>query len=424
MLYRILSQTQKIFVYSRFLHPLKLQQVNLPERMPSPFAQQPHPLALNAAQDLQHRLERNLIPGHDFFSRNDGRQFGVLVGQTMLGELAYLSAFSHEVNGQSSMPGFVPPLSNSSSVSGALTLQNRLEEQRSLGAFFPESPPAGAGCCAAPKLIDYANKGGLQILAMTEFWWGHPPPDIVRHHGHFYPACRGKCGPILPFLLEGTAVEERPEPFVLPAGDELEVIYEDSDLLLINKPSGLLSVPGKLITDSVLTRLRKRLPDASGALLLHRLDLSTSGLLLAAKSATIYKRLQQQFMRREIKKTYIAVLDGELKQGSGVINLPLRVDLDDRPRQMVCDSFGKAALTRWQRLSVAQGKTRVNLYPETGRTHQLRVHASHVRGLNLPVVGDELYGQPKERLMLHACELTFLHPVTRRSLRVSSPTPF
>lgn len=406
------------------LQPLHIHRVDLPDRIPSPFASEPHPLAILAAQDLQARLDNQLIPAHSFLESSGGRQFGVLVVKISNDQLAYLSAFSQEINGQSTLPGFIPALSCSEKGSEQLQLVNRFGEQRGLSYFYSGEIPEAAGNCATPRLLDYANRRGLTVIAMTEFWWGRSPSDIVRRHEYFYPVCKANCGPLLPFLLQGYVVDERPEPHVLPAGKDLEVLYEDQDLLLINKPGGLLSVPGKQISDSVLTRLRERLPGATGPLLLHRLDLSTSGLLLAAKNAQVHKSLQQQFMQREIEKTYIAVLDGVPERASGVIDLPLRVDLDDRPRQMVCDRFGKAALTRWERLSTEQGKARVHFFPETGRTHQLRVHAAHARGLNLPIVGDELYGIPAKRLMLHATELSFLHPVNKVRMTMTSPAPF
>ncbi len=312
-------------------------------------------------------------------------------------------------------------------------LCNRAGQRRLLSRCFPDRlPPAGAGDCAAPKLLQYAHLKGLRPVAMAEFWWGASPPDGVRHHGRFYPACRGKCRPILSFMLEGMEVEKQSLPVPGFGHDAPDVVYEDEHLLLVNKPAGLLSVPGKEIKDSVLTRLQARYPDADGPLLVHRLDMSTSGLLLAAKNRDAHKNLQRQFMDRHIEKRYAAVLSKPLsatgvRTGSGTISLPLRVDLDDRPRQLVCHEHGKVATTHWKMMEEHEDRTRVWFYPVTGRTHQLRVHAAHHLGLASPIVGDELYGNQRsraERLLLHAQRLRFTHPVSGRRIETESPVPF
>jgi tRNA pseudouridine32 synthase/23S rRNA pseudouridine746 synthase len=306
-------------------------------------------------------------------------------------------------------------------------LVNGRGEQRALLELFAGTlPPAGSGDCAAPKLLHYACQHGLQPLALAEFWWGTSPATGIRHHGHYYPACRGKCGPILPFMLTGIDVAPAPLPGqTLPT--EPVVVYEDEAVLVVNKPAGLLSVPGKQVQDSVLLRLRRRYPHADGPLLVHRLDMATSGLLLAAKSAAVHKALQKQFIRRRIEKRYVALLDtGErsLMGAQGQVDLPLRVDLDDRPRQRVCYEHGKAATTRWRVIDRGHGQTRVYFYPLTGRTHQLRVHAAHRDGLAAPIVGDELYGRCAERLLLHAERLRFYHPLLERTVEVRAPVPF
>ena len=304
-------------------------------------------------------------------------------------------------------------------------LRNLCDEKKVLTDFFTEAlPPGGTGDCAGPKLIHYAVSRGLTPIALAEFWWGTPPSAGVRHHRHFYPSCRGKCHPILPFMLKGLALEEEPQPVIATADSSLNIVYEDDHLLLVNKPQGLLSIPGIDINDSVLTRLRQRYPDAKGPLLVHRLDLGTSGLLLAAKTPEAHKLLQRQFTERQIKKRYVAILEGILEDNEGTIQLPLRVDLDDRPRQLVCYEWGKTAITDWKKHSTEQGKTRVYFYPHTGRTHQLRVHAAHKDGLNTPIVGDELYGQPAERLMLHAERLKFIHPDTGETMEIVAEAPF
>ncbi len=306
-------------------------------------------------------------------------------------------------------------------------LTNKLGEKKYIALFFEgKKPPGGAGDCAAPKLIQYAHQHNLKPLALAEFWWGASPKKEIRHHAHYYPACRSKCHPILPFMLKGLNVQPSPQWIKSIDNDAPVVVYEDDGLLVVNKPHGLLSVPGKEVKDSVLVRLQKRYPEATGALLVHRLDLSTSGLLLIAKTAAIHKALQKQFLQRTIKKRYVAVLSKILpeNQEQGTIELPLRTDLEDRPRQMVCLSHGKPAKTHWKVIERKRGFTRVYFYPVTGRTHQLRVHASHKNGLNSPIRGDELYGVENGRLLLHAEQLSFTHPVTGERIKVRAPAPF
>jgi len=306
-------------------------------------------------------------------------------------------------------------------------LRNFLGEQQTLTDFFPDStPPAGAADCAGPKLIHYAQQHQLRPLALAEFWWGASPAAGVRHHKQFYPACRGKCRPILPFMLRGLDVES--EPYYGNDIDENEpqIVYEDDAFIVINKPSGLMSVPGKEIKDCVFNRLLKRYPDCPELRLVHRLDMSTSGLLLVAKSLKINKALQKQFIQRTVDKRYEAVLSKVLaaEQQEGVIDLPLRVDFDDRPRQLVCYEYGKQAKTHWQVIRRDDQTTRVYFYPHTGRTHQLRIHASHRDGLHAAIVGDDLYGLAGKRLKLHAQRLCFNHPVTHERLTFEVKAPF
>ena len=312
------------------------------------------------------------------------------------------------------------------------TLVNKLQEQEKISRFFENSqPPGGTGDCAAPKLIQYAHLNNLTPLAIAEFWWGASPSSEIRHHGHFYPACRGKCHPILPFMLKGLNVQEweTPEKHSLKI-KKLEVIYEDDALLVINKPHGLLSIPGIETQDSVYTRIKADYPDATGPLLVHRLDLDTSGLLLIAKTSEIHKKLQQQFIQRTIEKRYVAILSKSIPNKEsknikkGIIELPLRVDLNDRPRQMVCNDHGKPAKTLWEIIDHTSETTRLFLYPYTGRTHQLRVHMAHIRGLDAPILGDKLYGKEADRLYLHAEQLCFYHPVSGTKIVVNSKSPF
>ncbi|PKP26556.1 MAG: RNA pseudouridine synthase [Bacteroidetes bacterium HGW-Bacteroidetes-2] len=302
---------------------------------------------------------------------------------------------------------------------------NRFGTQKSIGEIFENNPPAGAGECAAPKLLQYAFKHQLKPIAMAEFWWGQSPNSEIRKHKHFYPACKSKCEPILmSHMLEGLEVDDN--PFIENPSEviQLDIVYEDDILLLINKPPEFLSVPGKLLTDSVLERLKQMYPDATGPLLVHRLDMSTSGLLLVAKNKETYVYLQKQFIKRTIKKRYVALLDGILKQKEGIIDLPLRVDLEDRPRQLVCYKYGKPAQTQWKVISIKNKQTRVYFYPITGRTHQLRVHASHESGLKIPILGDDLYGKKANRLHLHAERLTFIHPTTKEEITISVDAGF
>ena len=308
------------------------------------------------------------------------------------------------------------------------TFLNAHNEERSLLSIFSEkdqtTPPAGAGECSAPKLLHFAYQHNLTPIAMGEFWWGASPKSEVRNHQQFYPACRGKCEPILGHMLQGLNVEDNPMMKAPQNVGELEIVYEDDFLLLVNKPAEFLSVPGKNIYDSVLARMEARYPDATGPLLVHRLDMSTSGLLLVAKRKDIHKKLQSQFLRRTITKRYEALLDGEIESDSGIIELPLRVDLDNRPQQLVCYEYGKKAVTKWEKNKVIDGKTLVNFYPITGRTHQLRVHAAHAKGLNTPIIGDDLYGTRANRLHLHAAYLQLEHPITHETLEFYLPSGF
>jgi len=304
-------------------------------------------------------------------------------------------------------------------------LHNRAGQQQSLSYFYANAtPPAGAGDCAGAKLIHYAVQHDLQPLALAEFWWGASPATGVRHHGQFYPACRGKCWPILPFMLQGSVVEAAPDYQQAIADDEPQVVYEDDTLLVVNKPAGLLSAPGKNIKDSAFIRLQQRYSHCPDLKLIHRLDMATSGLLLLAKTVRANKNLQRQFVARTVEKRYEALISQRLLQQAGEISLPLRVDVDDRPRQMVCYEHGKVAVTRWQCLAHEGECSRVYFYPQTGRTHQLRVHAAHRDGLHAAIVGDALYGQAGRRLMLHAQRLCFKHPISHKPMVFEIAAPF
>ncbi|MCA6422763.1 MAG: RNA pseudouridine synthase [Flavobacterium sp.] len=287
---------------------------------------------------------------------------------------------------------------------------NQYQELKSLEDIFMGNPPAGAGECAAPKLLHYAFTYQLKPIAMAEFWWGQSPKGEMRKHQQFYPACTGKCEPILKHMLQGIPLEENPFEKNTAKGKELEIVFEDDYILLVNKPAEFLSVPGKQITESVQTRIKASYPNA---MIVHRLDMSTSGLLLIGKTPEIYKKLQAQFIKRYVKKRYVALLDGLLSEDRGIIDLPLRGDLHNRPNQIVCFEHGKPAVTHWEVIERKDNKTLVYFYPITGRTHQLRVHAAHPLGLNTPIVGDDLYGTKANRLHLHAESITFIHSISK-----------
>ncbi|MGB2232102.1 MAG: pseudouridine synthase [Flavobacteriaceae bacterium] len=317
-------------------------------------------------------------------------------------------------------------------------LQNKLFEQytfkningvsKSLKQIFEATifkiPAAGAGECAAPKLLQYAFLNNLTPISMAEFWWGASPKSQIRKHKAYYPACRSKCEPILGHMLEGMKVTPNPMLENPAKGKRFEIVYEDAAIIVINKPAEFLSVPGKNISDSVYTRVKAMYPEAHGPLIVHRLDMSTSGLMVLAKTKSAHQFIQQQFINKTVQKRYTALLNGIPKLKEGEINLPLRVDLDNRPMQLVCYEHGKTAITKWKIAEIKNNKTRVHFYPITGRTHQLRVHAAHHTGLNCPIVGDDLYGEVSNRLHLHAGYLQIIHPVKKTYIEFTSEADF
>ena len=453
--------------------PIATENLPLPQLFTYPFHYTPHPLCVKAAEEVQQYLQTR-TDWHEELQQ--GKMFGVLVVKTPTGEVGYLAAFSGNLAGSNHHDYFVPPVydllnpdgyfkeeearisainvmlnhtnDNNQEIIEALKeerkqrsialqqwifeqfrLRNARGEEQDIYSIFTQTahrnPPAGTGECAAPKLLQYAYLNNLQPLAMAEFWWGDSPKGEIRRHGHYYPACRHKCEPILNFMLQGLEVE--PNPLLTSNTDatQLETVYEDDFLLVVNKPAGMLSVPGKTGQASVLTLLQERYPDATGPILVHRLDMATSGLLLAAKDKDTHALLQKQFEGRTVKKRYIALLEGiPQAEPKGFIRLPLRPDFDNRPLQMVCYEYGKPAVTRYEIMDTENDRTRMAFYPETGRTHQLRVHAAHPEGLNCPIVGDPLYGQPADRLYLHAERLEFRHPVTGQRLQIQKEAPF
>ena len=342
----------------------------------------------------------------------------------------------------------------------AYRMLNAKGEERDLIDIFREythaMPPAGAGDCCAPKLLQYAYLHRLRPVCMAEFWWGESPASEIRHHLHYYPACRSKCLPILTHMLKGLDVA--PNPLAQKRHTaEPRVLYADEYIMVVDKPAGMLSVPGKaesvrsensdsanisveeyfanlqLPTNSQLTTEQFTIGEADNSKLkiqnskflkaAHRLDMDTSGLLVLARTEQAYVELQRQFASRETVKRYEAVLSGVPTQNSKLktqnsstqpsgcleaISLPLIADINDRPRQRVDMEHGKPALTLYNIVEVRavdantavayttkkvdKGRTLVHLYPKTGRTHQLRVHCAHPLGLACPILGDPLYG--------------------------------
>ena len=290
-------------------------------------------------------------------------------------------------------------------------------------------PPSGSGECCAPKLLQYAYANGMRPMAMAEFWWGTSPKNVIRHHLAFYPSCRGKCLPILTFMLEGVDVDLTAKKN--DRSRELRIIYEDSDLLVVVKPAGMLSVPGKNDKRSVFTYLVER---GYTPKIVHRLDMDTSGLLVVPLTVDAHHSLQRQFFNRTVKKRYVAIVEPvvgiTLRCGDhGVIDLPLIPDPYDRPRQMIDYDYGKRAITEWsvvtpQPSDLGSGEVLLSLVPHTGRTHQLRVHCASFEGLASPIKGDPLYGHRAERMYLHAEYLEFAHPVTGARMRFNEPPGF
>ena len=297
-------------------------------------------------------------------------------------------------------------------------------------------PPSGAGECCEPKLLQYAFLHGFKPISMAMFWWGPSPKTEIRQHGNYYPACNGKCKPILEWMLEGIDVAYKEcdrtnnETKTVPS-EGLKILYEDDYLAVVVKPSGLLSIPGKGCQPSVYSILSERWKGKSDAFMVHRLDMATSGLLVVARSSEVHKALQAQFIGRTVKKKYVAllplsILDKHLPT-EGRIDLPLSPDPDDRPRQRVDRTNGKPATTEYRFIGKTvygkdgQEAVKIALYPLTGRTHQLRIHCAHSDGLGTPIIGDNLYGQRAERLWLHAEHLEFTHPITQERMSFDTP---
>ena len=430
---------------------LLIADLPLPERFTYPFCYEPHPLCQMAAEEVKREIER-ILP-------TEGKMFGVLVVKAEEG-LGFLAAYSGLLEGRNDWPYFVPPVFDAQQPDGHFKQTERaisakggdkqMSQELQLWLFHQYRmlnakgetkdlvdiwqdyhcsprirnkyplPPGGTGDCCAPKLLQYAFSHGLRPVCMAEFWWGESPKSEIRHHGQFYPACRGKCKPILTWMLQGLDVDPNPEE-TGASHLNIEIIYEDEVLAIVNKPSGLLSVPGRMEDYSVATIAMERWP---GSLPVHRLDMGTSGLMVIAKTKEAYVSLQEQFVKRTVKKRYIALVEGIVKEPKGRITLPLIFDPMNRPRQMVDYQRGKSAVTEYEVLDARDGRTLLALYPHTGRTHQLRMHCAHPDGLGSPIVGDELYGHKAERLCLHCDQIEFAHPVTGERMSFNLPNPF
>ena len=430
---------------------LLIADLPLPERFTYPFCYEPHPLCQMAAEEVKREIER--------IQPTEGKMFGVLVVKAEEG-LGFLAAYSGLLEGRNDWPYFVPPVFDAQQPDGHFKQTERaisakggdkqMSQELQLWLFHQYRmlnakgetkdlvdiwqdyhcsprirnryplPPGGTGDCCAPKLLQYAFSHGLRPVCMAEFWWGESPKSEIRHHGQFYPACRGKCKPILTWMLQGLDVDPNPEE-TGASHLTIEVIYQDTTLAVINKPSGLLSVPGRTEDHSVATIAMERWP---GSLPVHRLDMGTSGLMVIAKTKEAYVSLQEQFVKRTVKKRYIALVEGIVKEPKGRITLPLIFDPMNRPRQMVDYQRGKSAVTEYEVLDARDGRTLLALYPHTGRTHQLRMHCAHPDGLGSPIVGDELYGHKAERLCLHCDQIEFAHPVTGERMSFNLPNPF
>ena len=431
------------------VHPLKTD-LPKPAYFTDPFCYEPHPLCLLAAEEVKQELAR--------MSLTEGKMFGVMIVESEH-SLGFLAAYSGLLEGRNDWSYFVPPVFDAQQPDGyfktkereimqsadhkelSLSLQlwlfqqyrllNARGETKDLVEIWQDYhsaprirsryplPPGGTGDCCAPKLLQYAYLHHLTPVCMAEFWWGESPKSLIRHHGQFYPACRGKCKPVLTWMLQGLDVDPHTDAAdaVYP---EPAIIYEDEAMAVLSKPAGMLSVPGKTDDDSVAAWAQRRWP---GAMLVHRLDMLTSGILLAAKTMEVYQQLQQQFTDRTVKKKYLAIVEGSPAKEHGIIDLPLASDPMNRPLQVVDLENGKRAITEYRVLQAGQHSL-LALWPHTGRTHQLRMHCAHPEGLGCPIVGDELYGRKADRLYLQAQAISFVHPTTGKRMHFELPYPF
>jgi len=439
--------------------------------MYSPFTLPPIASAQIAAREIINKVHAYMRTHAESELHQCGKMFGVLIVEDRTSKKqSYLAAFSAQLDGSYYHEGFVPPIyemptppiGKSKEESRRLQqilfsnyiLFNGRGQKKDLLEIFKEEkpiipaedwfsrkalnnkvaqgstvlPPSGTGECCAPKLLQYAFTHHLEPIGLAEFWIGASPRNEIRQEGVFYPPCSGRCVPILRYMLEGIEVE--PEPEKIHAEElcrKIEIMYEDLYLIVVNKPAGLLSVPGKS-GDISLAQYLAQNGNYEYLQPVHRLDQDTSGILVLAKTPEVYKTLQAYFQRRDILKRYEALIipGNALLKEEGIINLPLLPNPYDRPRQMVDEAHGKPAITRYIiREHRPNGTIFVDLYPQTGRTHQLRVHSAHILGLNAPIIGDRLYGGcSADRLMLHAAEITFMHPVTQERMHFCIPSHF
>lgn len=417
------------------LHPLEVTGRE-PKEFTFPYCYIPHPLVVEASEKIKEELRR-----HEEWTEEiaRGKMFGVLIV-----EGGFLAAFSGTLDGKTIQPYFVEPVydlmepgsyfkkeeqrisqmnkEGEDTRHHSIALQrwlfaqyrflNHKQEEATMEQLFDGiTPPSGTGDCCAPKLLQAAYRRGLKPLCMGEFWMGASPKGEIRKEGQFYPACSAKCKPLLRHMLLGLDIEAN--PLLQTVTEPLRYIYEDEYIAVVVKPSGMLAVPGKDALPNVQDMVRERFPEATGPLIVHRLDMDTSGLMVLALNDETYHHLQGQFVRHEVEKRYTAILEHELTTGQeGRIDLLICPDITDRPRQMVNEQYGKRSITQYKVVGEKDGHAIIHLWPHTGRTHQLRVHMAHPLGLNNPIVGDRLYGTPDKRLMLHAAELSFVHPRT------------
>ena len=444
----------EFIVYRLIIHPLSTD-IPKPERFTYPFCYEPHPLCLLAAEEVKQEIAR--------INPSEGKMFGVLILES---PLCYVAAYSGLLEGRNDWDFFVPPVFDAQQPDGHFKQTEReisakggdkqmsqdlqlwlFHQYRMLNAKGEEKdlveiwqdyhcspriqrkyplPPGGTGDCCAPKLLQYAYQHNLKPVCMAEFWWGPSPKSEIRHHGQFYPACRGKCKPVLTWMLKGLDVDPSPDkngfPHLVP-----EVVYEDEAIAVVNKPAGMLSIPGRTEDYSVATWVRQKWPKALPA---HRLDMWTQGILIVAKTQEAYHHLQRQFEEHSVKKKYLAVVEGLPEKEHGIIDLPLLCDPINRPRQVVDFENGKRAITEYRVLANVTKEpslcyTLLALWPHTGRTHQLRMHCAHEDGLNCPIVGDELYGHTSPNgLCLQAQAISFVHPITGKKMHFELPAAF
>lgn len=460
-------------------HPLK-SKAAAPQQFTFPHCYTPHPLVVEASEAVKAELKRHpewadeIGEGKMFGvlvveSRTPNKAAEPTNPEAETTEqaangLAFLAAFSGTLGGRTVQPYFVEPVfdlmgegsyfkqeeaaisllakgdgNSEGEADSKLREEQRAEaKQRSIALqrwlfaqygflnangetagmerlFESTTPPSGTGDCCAPKLLQAAYRRGLKPLCMGEFWMGRSPRGEVREEGRFYPACSAKCKPLLRHMLQGLDVE--PNPLLRQISAPLKTLYEDTDIVVVAKPSGMLAVPGKDALPNVHDEIRARYPQATGPLIVHRLDMDTSGLMVLALNEDAYHNLQEQFTKHQVEKRYTALLEREMPVGTeGRIDLPLCPDITDRPRQMVHEQYGRRSITVYKVVGNSNGHAVIHLWPHTGRTHQLRVHCAHQRSLGNPILGDRLYGTVGQRLMLHAAELSFTHPTSGERL--------